>query len=75
MKFKNAKNRDCKAISITDFYGDILQVQLNTNGSPGPQALWFKVNESTVVNVERAKALKLAWAIIDELNPGYDTNI
>lgn len=73
MKFKKFDDEAFGEIAIKDRHGDLLLVQTADDGSDF-KGLWFitrrgHTGEGTPVMVPRKKALKLAWAIIDELNP------
>lgn len=59
-------------ITITDVYGDTLNVSKGEKGEGGFKGLWFTSvvtvgGQVVAIKVPRSKALKLAWAIIDEL--------
>jgi hypothetical protein len=68
MKFK--KDRDdstVRGLDITDKFGDTLVVRRYAEG--GSRGLYVGVNDGEAVFLSRAKALKLAYAIISELDP------
>lgn len=66
VKFKSLPYADYKGFKITDKDGDIIDVQQRADGKKG---LFIATNDGTGVMVSRDQALKLAWAIIDELAP------
>jgi hypothetical protein len=65
MKFKKLKGEAIRSIVITDFSGDTLKVETAYSED---NSLWFQTNEGSNVQIKRDKALKLAWAIIEELD-------
>jgi hypothetical protein len=69
MKFKNEKNTDARILSIRDKEYGTLDVRVFTNGKG--YAVCLTTGDYTTVGLSRAKALKLAWAIINELSPSY----
>lgn len=68
MKFKN--HGGVRHLSLKDKFYDKLDVQRfdNDKGKPDNK-MHFRVNDGVSVMLSKAKALKLAYAIIDELNP------
>jgi hypothetical protein len=73
MKFKNEKNTEdaARILTITDKDGDALTVRLYVDGKP---QVVVDINDNGAFEVysvalSRSKALKLAYAIIDELDP------
>jgi hypothetical protein len=66
MKFKHVKGAQYKYLSIKGEDGDKLDVETREDGKPG---LFVFLNDNDGFELKRTKALELAWAIIDELNP------
>ena len=70
MKFKNDKNaeegNEARILSLTDSAGDKLTMRAYVDGKP---QFMIDVNDGEAVGMTRAKALKLALAIISELSP------
>jgi hypothetical protein len=68
MKFKNDKSIEGelgRSLSLTDNEGDMLRI---TNfAEKGRYQVIIGIDDKACVGLSRAKALKLAWAIIDEL--------
>jgi hypothetical protein len=70
MKFKkNPNDADCRQISLVDKEGDEFMVQAWSDGG-GYDAILYVNGEC--FGIKRAKALKLAYAIINELDPIID---
>jgi hypothetical protein len=66
MKFKKLdKDDEYAQLSITDKSGDTLRVETAILGS----GLYVFTNDNVGVRLTKGKALKLAWAIIEELDP------
>lgn len=75
MKFKNSK-LGYRDISISDFDGDTLEVTRYDNDKGKPENKLFFTAQSSALDgrritvvVSRAKATKLAYAILGELAP------
>lgn len=66
MKFKNAEDDAGKyrLLLVNDTDGDVLMVE-----SAKKRVYISAPNDASGVEMTRAKALKLAWAIINELDP------
>ena len=76
MKFKKDKNSEdgTRRIRLADRWTDTVRVDADPDG----KTIWVITERAEgngdgrtgpLVMLSRAKALKLAWAIIDELNP------
>jgi hypothetical protein len=72
MKFKKLKDvlawaddAPLRGITIKDGDGDIVEAQTRADGKAG----LFVWTDTRGVFLTRSKALKLAWAIIEELDP------
>jgi hypothetical protein len=82
MKFKNAEGilgEDIRRLDIK-CKPDGATIRIETEEKQMGKGLLVGIyNEQEyfwyIAGISRSKALKLAWAIIDELNPGYDTDV
>lgn len=65
MKFKNAEDAAGKhrTLTVKDKEGDTVRVEIQG------KSVYLNTENFDGVVLTRSKALKLAWAIIDELNP------
>jgi hypothetical protein len=70
MKFKIDIDTGTKCLSVTDSMGDTLTLK----HFEGDKCLYAFANGGVGVKLTRSKALKLAWAIINELDPGDETS-
>ncbi len=75
MKFKNNKDSQTRELNI---WGPkncgYLQVQRFDDEKGRPEKeLWLYIGSGVGFRLTRAKALKLAWAIINELQPDWET--
>ena len=67
MKFKNDHLSGGRTLSLSDKEGDTLSV-MSFKHEKGSYDVVVQLN-TEAVGLSRSKALKLAWAIIEELNP------
>jgi hypothetical protein len=71
MKFKYIMDEACRRMECKSVCGSSFTVETFDDGGPG---LAFIVN-GQMVEVSDRRALKLAWAIIDELNTHHDEHL
>lgn len=70
MKFKHLKDEQAKELSVLDHGGDTLRLKRfdDEKGRPDKD-LYAYINNSVGVRLTKNKALKLAYAILAELDP------
>jgi hypothetical protein len=67
MKFKKSGS-SCSCLEYLDYAGDSLEIAVRRDDAGGPR-VYIKAGEGGYVSMGRKRAIKLALAILDELDP------